>query len=261
MKKIARNADSQRGWKKNLMPYLLSFCGIAFAVQLLFFPPAFLCVQEVVFKTPLKHLHEMDVVRLAQVRRGAPLLTLRLQKIRDNIRRYTWVKEVNLSKQIPGRLVIDVEEQVPVALLELEALYLVNKEGVIFKKLESGDSSGDSGDLPVITGLRREKNESLVTPVKKLVMLIQFFEDSLRSIDLSEVHQEDHGDLVLLTQEPVIKILLGKEKWEERIQKFAQAWPTIRETAHHPQVIRLESERRLVVKQNSISKKEVLKDG
>lgn len=240
----------------------MGLCVAAFVVQLLFFPPAFLRIQEVVVQNPLKRLHEMDLIRLSKVRKGAPLLTLRLQKIRDNIRRYVWIKEVNLSKQIPGRLVIDVEEQVPTALLELDALYLVNKEGLIFKKLESGDPR----DFPVIIGLglglSGKKSGSLVADVKKLVKLIQLFEDSLRSIDLSEIHQETNGDLVLFTQEPVIKVILGKEKWEERIQKFAQAWPVIREkareTTHHPKVIHLESERKLVVKQNSISKKEVL---
>ncbi len=251
-----RNAQ-QEEWKKNLIPCGIGVCVFAFVVELLFFPPSFLRVQEVVVQSPLKHLHEMDVIRLAQVRKGTPLLTLRLQKIRDNIRRYAWVKEVNLSKRIPGRLVIDVEEEVPTALLELDELYLVNKEGVIFKKLESGDSK----DFPMITGLSGEKSKTLVAHVKKMVMLIQLFEDSFRSIDLSEVHQEANGEIVLFTQEPLMKVILGKEKWEERIQKFAQFWPTIQATTHHPKVIHLEMERRLVVKQNGVSKKEVSKDG
>ena len=132
---------------KKLMTTAAVLTAAALVLSVFLFPPSFLKVQEVVVLTPPRHLTEFDLIRLSQVKRGDNLATLRLKKVRENILRFPWIREVHLSKRFPGRLLIGVEEHQPVALLELEALYLVSDAGVIFKKSER------VSDLPIITGL------------------------------------------------------------------------------------------------------------
>ncbi|QQR81491.1 MAG: FtsQ-type POTRA domain-containing protein [Deltaproteobacteria bacterium] len=230
----------------------LAFSGVALVAK----PPAFLCVQEVIVPKPLKHLKELDVVKLSGVKKGQSLLTLSLETVRENILRYPWVKEVTLSKRIPGRLSIEVEEQTPVALLEMSSektqesgLYLINAEGKVFKKLESGDSK----DLPLITGLTKEE---IRDHLNHYVRVLSWFQGE--EFDVSELNWRD-GDLTLFTQDPCIQISFGKDTtedlnvWLSRKARLLEAWPTIKTATKTPRAIDLTLERRIIVKQKILA--------
>ncbi|MBI3540815.1 MAG: FtsQ-type POTRA domain-containing protein [Deltaproteobacteria bacterium] len=225
---------------------VLAISGIA--LLLVLFPPPFLKVQEIQILTPLHHLSEMDLIRLSGVQKGQNILTLRLSKIRGQILRYPWIKEVRLSKKIPGRVMIAVEEQVPFALLELESLYLINAEGVVFKKLEPGDPR----DLPIITGLSQGEIRS---SIQLLLHLIQDFEKSpqLDSVAISEIHLNDAKELSLFTKDPVIHIELGKndseQNWKQKLSQLGSAWKTIRSTTKKMKFVDLNLKKRIVVQQ------------
>src|SRR3990167_7147513 len=115
-------------------------CVGGFVVLILVRPPSFLRIAEVVGVSPLKHVSEFDLIRLSGVKKGDNIVALSLAKVRQDLLRYPWIREVRLSRRIPTRLLVWVEEQEPVALLEYQesasstALYLVNREGVVFKK-------------------------------------------------------------------------------------------------------------------------------
>lgn len=221
----------------------------------LFFPPSFLKVQEVVVLTPPRHLTEFDLIRLSQVKRGDNLAALRLKKVRENILRFPWVREVRLSKRFPGRLLIGVEEQKPAALVELEAAYFVNSDGEIFKKMDPRDPN-DPKDLPVISGLTQddlETKRSAGGGLPQFISLIRFFETSeiLSEIGVSEVRWSRDKGVSVFTKEPAIRLELGEDRWEERAARFGEAWRTIRLTAQRPKIIDLNFEKRIVVKQAS----------
>src|SRR5436190_1767406 len=67
-------------------------------------PPSFLTVKEVAVATPLKHLSEHDLIRLSEIKKGDNMLRLNLSQIRSNLLRYPWIKEVRISKRVPGRI-------------------------------------------------------------------------------------------------------------------------------------------------------------
>lgn len=232
---------------RKLIAALTAVAGLV--ILCLFFPPSFLKVQEVVVLTPPRHLTEFDLIRLSQVKRGDNLAALRLKKVRENILRFPWVREVRLSKRFPGRLLILVEEYQPVALLELEALYLVSNEGVIFKKSEREN-------LPIITGLTQddlETKRSAGGGLPQFISLIRFFETSeiLSEIGVSEVRWSRDKGVSVFTKEPAIRLELGEDRWEERAARFGEAWKTIQLTAQRPKIIDLNFEKRIVVKQAS----------
>jgi len=235
---------------------------IALGVCLTFFPPSFLRVKEVVLLNQPKHVSEFDLIRLSGITKEAPLLTLQLSKVRKQILRFPWIREVELSKRFPGRLLIEVQEQVPVALLELESLYFVNAQGIIFKKLETGDPK----DLPILTGL---KPEDLKTQLAPLISLLQRFDrsESIKTLGISEIHQSEHGDISLFTKEPCFRVELGDVEWLDRLDRLAIAWKTIQATATHIRVVDMSFEKRIIVKQDNSQtrfekiKQEVIKDG
>lgn len=226
-------------------------------------PPTFLRVQEVMVTKSTPHLSEMDIVKLAGVKKGSPLLTLSLEKVRERILRYPWVHEVSLSKSIPGRLVIEVQEQTPVALLEVVAeaaadsenetgLYLINGDGKIFKKLESADPK----DLPLLTGLNKEEIRS---HLQYYVRVLSWFDrEEFKDLGVSELSWHE-GELTLFTKDPCIQISFGKDGsedltvWESRMQRLIDAWPQIHLASKSPRAIDLTLERRLVVKEKILA--------
>lgn len=231
---------------------------LAVLLQLIFFPPSFLRVQQVEVKSTLAHLSELDLVRLSQVQKGDSLLTLSLSTVRERILRYPWIREVQLSKRFPGRLQIWAEERMPVALLEFEnkELYLVSREGKVFKSLEKGDPK----DLPMISGFLKQDLDVLSAQLKPLIRLILQFDgsDVLRPVGISELHWKGDNGISIFTKEPCIRLELGQQDpvswgslglWEEGIERFARSWPKIQSASRKPKVVDLSLRHRIIVKQ------------
>ncbi len=248
--------------KKKILRYAASLLVIgalaAVGVLVMTRPPSFLRVREVVVMTPLKHLTEFDLIRLSEVKKGDNIVRLRLAKVRENLLRYPWIKEVRLSKRVPARLFVWVEEQDPVALLELpdatsastsdSSWYFVNRRGEVFKKVEKDDPR----DCPILTGLAPEE---IPSRLPQMLSLLKSVEDSefVSSLGVSEIHWGGREGLSLFTKEPCIKLqfggLEGGEVWAERLKRVSEAWGMIRSTAKKPKAIDLSLERRIVVKQ------------
>jgi cell division protein FtsQ len=62
-----------------------------------------------------------------------------------------WIKKAKISRVVPDRIVIEVVEHQPVAVINLEGLYYVNRSGDVFKRVQPGERE----DLPVLTGVSR----------------------------------------------------------------------------------------------------------
>jgi cell division protein FtsQ len=65
---------------------------------------------------------------------------------------HPWVRSVELRRHFPSTLVIAVTEHEPAAMASLGDLYLLDKEGNPFKRVQAGDAV----DLPVVTGVERD---------------------------------------------------------------------------------------------------------
>ena len=85
---------------------------------------------------------------LADVALGSPLVDVDLAATAAGVERHPWVAHADVRRAFPDRVVIDVRERVPTALLLLDDLYVVDAEGNPFRK-----ATGVSLDLPVITGI------------------------------------------------------------------------------------------------------------
>jgi len=89
-----------------------------------------------------------EVRHLADIALGSPLVGVDLVAAAGGAERHPWVAHAEVRRAFPDRVVIDVRERVPTALLLLDDLYVVDAEGNPFRK-----AVGVSLDLPVITGI------------------------------------------------------------------------------------------------------------
>jgi cell division protein FtsQ len=63
-----------------------------------------------------------------------------------------YVAKAEVVRELPDHLIVNIQERKPLAIIALNALYLVDEEGVLFKRLEAGETA----ELPVVTGVSRE---------------------------------------------------------------------------------------------------------
>ena len=181
---------------------------------------------------------------------GDDLLILFLAEVKERMERYLWVKQVHLLKRYPHRLYIKVVEHQPMALIDLDGLYLINKEGEIFKKLASSDPK----NFPVITGISEHdfvKHEGIARMrLQHALRLIRraHREAVIRNYGLSEIHWEDGVGYVLYTMKPTTQIRVGEYPFDRKFDRFAKAWAFIAITSQAPKVVDLTYERRVIVR-------------
>ena len=94
-----------------------------------------------------------ELSRLGGLTAGVNVFALDLSNVERALSTHPWVKSVRVSRRLPSRLEVVVEEYSPVALLALGDLYLVDADATPFKRVATGDSL----DLPLVTGIDRER--------------------------------------------------------------------------------------------------------
>ena len=92
-----------------------------------------------------------EVIAMAGLRRGMSTWNIDLAAIEKKIGRHPWVRRVFVRREFPRRVIIDVEERTPKAIVALRKLYYVDADGVVFKEV----GPGENVNLPLLTGLRR----------------------------------------------------------------------------------------------------------
>lgn len=117
----------------------------------------------------LSRLSRQAVVLRAGIKPGDNLLAINLHLVRKRLLSHPWVAAVQVSREIPGTLSIDIREHEPLAVVDMGRRFLLNSRGRIFKEL--GDD--DLRRLPVIKGIRLTDislGEDDLSPVMQTVM-------------------------------------------------------------------------------------------
>jgi len=132
---------------------------------------------------------EKDVLSLSGLRPAQNILAVSMEGIARKVRANPWVEDVSVVREFPNRLIIEIRERKPVALVKKEdSLFFMDGDGFIFKKLE-----GESTNLPVLTGCSENgKDDRLL--IRKSIELIDFLSASksfphIRNV--SEIHSDE----------------------------------------------------------------------
>ncbi|RLB00987.1 MAG: hypothetical protein DRG83_10790 [Deltaproteobacteria bacterium] len=103
-----------------------------------------------------RQLSAQQVIRLSGVHVGQNLLAVNLKKIRKRIEINPWVEGVIINRVIPDKLVIEIEEKNPVALVQLRKKYLVDSRGKLIVPVKNTEGFRDRNYL-VLTGLNEKE--------------------------------------------------------------------------------------------------------
>lgn len=166
----------------------------------------------------VKELTEKDVLALAKIKPRSNILAVNTEAIAARIAANPWVKQIYIGRELPNRLVLDVRERKPVALIkEGGGFYLIDGGGYIFKKL----SSGDEVDLAIITGVKIQPREkpALFTEALKLLDMLAVSDQHGFLGTVSEVHVDEVFGLSILTDQG-LHLKLGRENFTGKLNQL-----------------------------------------
>ncbi|PKN38842.1 MAG: hypothetical protein CVU62_01165 [Deltaproteobacteria bacterium HGW-Deltaproteobacteria-2] len=163
----------------------------------------------------LKELTEKDVLELADIKPAQNLLAINTDAVIHRVSANQWVKNVYIGRELPDKLVLEVQERNPLALVKQASdFYLMDGEGFVFKKL----GKGDEVDLPIFTGItQKDRTKSpLFLSTLKLLKTISGSGKYTYLGTISEIHIDEVFGLSLIS-DAGLYLKLGKGDFERKL--------------------------------------------
>ena len=165
---------------------------------------------------------EGDILDASDIKLGDSLFDLELHMIGRKIEEHPWIARAEVERSFPDQVVIRVVERQTRAIIDLDYLYYVDREGVAFKMLESGDEL----DYPVITGIDRQylldhPDQTQNSLDLALSLMDQLEQRKLFNLDdVSEIHFDQQEGLIIYTRIGGVPVRMGKENFYAKLDRF-----------------------------------------
>lgn len=185
---------------------------------------------------------DVELARLAGLALGQNLVAMDVRAMERSISTHPWVKAVSVTRRLPSRVSIEVQEHRAVAMLSLGDLYLLNEEGKPFKRVKPGDSF----DLPLITGVERAtlaEGEGAEDLRRALEVAEAYAATAAAAKDaLSEVHVDAEG--VTATTLKGVEIRFGSGDVAAKLARLARVQKALHARSLVAEVIHLDNRAR-----------------
>ena len=94
-------------------------------------------------------LSAQEILDTARIGPDTNVLLVNLPLARKYLLSHPWIAAAEVSRELPGKLLLTIKEHRPLAIMDMGRKFLINMEGTIFKEV----SDTDPVELPVIEGL------------------------------------------------------------------------------------------------------------
>lgn len=166
----------------------------------------------------VKELTEKEILAMAKIRPRSNILSVNTDALARRISANPWIKNVYVGRELPDRLVLEVRERTPIALVkQAGALYLMDVDGFVFKKL----SKGDEVDLAIVTGvnIQSKSQSALLVEALKLLEMISAADQHAFLGEVSEIHVDEVFGLSILTDKG-LHLKLGRENFAGKLNQL-----------------------------------------
>jgi cell division protein FtsQ len=146
---------------------------------------------------------------------GENILGLDIDELKARLRASPWVADATVSRTLPDTLRVEVHERAPLALAEVERLYLMDADGVLIDMYGPRTSGFD---LPIVRGLGKVDVEARRERAQRAGALLADLADL--GSEVSEVEVEDSGDLRVVLRGDGEVLRLGAPPYRDRLLTF-----------------------------------------
>ncbi len=166
---------------------------------------------------------EGELLKLSGLATGQNLVSLDVAAAERALLAHPWVKSAHLKRRLPSTLEVTVSEHVPSALVSLGDLYLVDADGVPFKKVAVSDAQKTPVDLPLLSGVDRDAYLKSTAAANQrfasgIALARAFRAAGGGKSKVSEVRLD--GDAATVVTVDGLTVLLGEPPWDEKLDRF-----------------------------------------
>jgi cell division protein FtsQ len=165
------------------------------------------------------------------VMEGMPnLFSVKLKEVVKRLESHPWIEQVRVRKVFPDKILIQIDERKPMAIVQLDGLYYIDTRGEIFSPV--GDR--DEYNYPYLTGLTRRVLEKDPEEAKRLInKALEFLrivgqEKLLPLREISEIHMEEAFGIHCFTKAEGVEIRIGWEDFREKLRRVSLIWSDLR---------------------------------
>jgi cell division protein FtsQ len=160
-------------------------------------------------------LSEGEVRELVGAAVGESILALDIEALKAHLRSSPWVADATVTRALPDTVRVEIRERVPLALAELDRLYLMDEDGGLIDIY--GPRTG-AFDLPIVRGLVGVEEESRRDRARRAGALLADLAEL--GSEISEVYVEPSGDLRVVLRSPGEVLLFGDPPYRQRLVTF-----------------------------------------
>lgn len=168
-----------------------------------------------------------EILQLLEVQKGTLLFKTDLMGIQNNVLSHYYVKNAVVKRNLPTTIVIQIEERVPIAILNCSSLYYVDDEGVVLPRTIERRLF----DLPLVSNIPADEKITLGATLsspetKEALAVLRLMKTLNRPLfhTISEIKVHTATGLQLVTAENCVPILLGNGNIEKKFVKLEAFW-------------------------------------
>lgn len=162
-------------------------------------------------------IHRKKAIQITGINKGENILAIDLVEASNRLESDPWIKKAVVKRSLLDTIEILISERKPCAVIKLDDLYLVDTDGVIFKKAKSHERT-----FPLLLGLHKDdivKNSSesfrIITTALRLIRNLQ--EQNMLKGCATEIEMNQAFGLTLLNTYENISIFLGFDDLREKL--------------------------------------------
>jgi cell division protein FtsQ len=160
-----------------------------------------------------------QVMKLIGWPKPQSIFEIPMRRIEAALERNPWVERALARRKFPDRLIVDITERKPRAVVHLEDLFYVDQEGVVFKRVTKGDGL----NFPILTGLKEDEvagpeGRELLARALELQNLLEK-EARFRSI-VSEIHVSKRLGFSVITTGKTREIRFGFDNFPLKMESL-----------------------------------------
>lgn len=192
-------------------------------------------------------LSEGEVRALLGPAVGENILALDLESLKQGLRSSRWVGDAHVERSLPDTLRIDIQERHPVALAEIDRLYLMDGEGSL---IEMYGPRTAGFDLPIVRGLGGLQPEERGERARRVAVLLSDIGDL--AFELSEVRALPEGDLEAVLRGGEV-VRFGGPPYQHKFATFLGLRASLRERCPDAEFFDLRFRDRIFVKERGVA--------
>ena len=187
------------------------------------------------------HVSSERLTELMGLAPGTNILAVDVDAMRRKIEADPWVASASVQRELPDTLRVAVTEHTPAAVLLSGFFYLLDRDGVPFKRVEPGERGG----LPVITGVDREllvQGDPAAAQIIRRALDVLAAYDAIARPRLSEIHIGEGGEALLYTEKTGTLLRLGRGPLGDKLARFDALRLALGERADKLSVVHLDAD-------------------